>query len=153
MNVKRRHWFVPLCYFINFFICYLLKFRKRIILLEILKRRKCVWMEYGSEWAYNDFDAWVFRKHAFQAQHQYHYFLSEKSIHTLENKVLMHQCANKRKGYQNKKPLPSLPKREGLTNSLSFLLLKFNVQNFKVKIAGWYFLRLFAQLRISAWFS
>ena len=50
-------------------------------------------MEYGSEWAYNDFDAWAFRKHAFQAQHQYHYSLSEKSIHTLENKVLMHQCA------------------------------------------------------------
>ena len=37
-------------------IATLLKFRKRIILLEILKRRKCVWMEYGSEWAYNDID-------------------------------------------------------------------------------------------------
>jgi hypothetical protein len=31
MNVKRRHGFVPLCYFINFFICYLLKFRKELI--------------------------------------------------------------------------------------------------------------------------
>ena len=49
-------------------------------------------MEYGSEWAYNNIDAWAFRKHAFQAQHQYHYSLSEKFIHTLENKVLMHQC-------------------------------------------------------------
>ena len=30
MNVKRRHGFVPLCYFINFFICYLLNFRKEL---------------------------------------------------------------------------------------------------------------------------
>ena len=43
-------------------------------------------MEYGSEWAYNDFDAWVFRKHAFQAQHQYHYSLSEK-IHSYTRKL------------------------------------------------------------------
>ena len=50
-------------------------------------------MEYGSEWAYNNIEAWAFRKQAFQAQHQYHYSLSDKSIHTLENKVLMHQCA------------------------------------------------------------
>jgi hypothetical protein len=42
-------------------------------------------MEYGSERAYNDFDAWVFRKHAFQAQHQYHYSLSEK-IHSYTRK-------------------------------------------------------------------
>ena len=51
----------------------------------VLKRRKCVRMEYGSEWAYNDFDAWAFRKHAFQAQHQYHYSLSEK-IHSYTRK-------------------------------------------------------------------
>ena len=31
MNVKRRHGFVPLCYFINFFICYFQNFHKELI--------------------------------------------------------------------------------------------------------------------------
>ena len=50
-------------------------------------------MEYGSEWAYNDFDAWTFRKHAFQANINIIILFQKKSIHTIENKVLMHQCA------------------------------------------------------------
>ena len=65
-------------------------------------------MEYGAEWAYNNIEAWAFRKQAFQAQHQYHYSLSDKSIHTLENKVLMHQCAISAKDIKQKK----LHKRE-----------------------------------------
>ena len=52
---------------------------------------------------------------------------------------------NKRKGYQTKKTPRKgtngrcstiVEESNGLTNSLSFLLLKFNVQNFKVKIVG-----------------
>ena len=80
-------------------------------------------MEYGSEWTYNDIDACAFRKHAFQAQHQYHYSLSEKSIHTLENKVLMHQCAiAQRISKQKASPIP--PQKGRANQQLEFLATK-----------------------------
>ena len=58
-------------------------------LFEILKRRK--WHEWNT--AQNE-PIIILKLGLLESKlHQYHYSLSEKSIHTLENKVLMHQCA------------------------------------------------------------
>ena len=50
-------------------------------------------MEYGSEWAYNDIDVGLLESMLSKPNINIIILFQKKSIHTLENKVLMHQCA------------------------------------------------------------